>query len=87
MWGKENGYGLMVGGSDADVARALPIFDTLRPEGDRADGFVHAGPVGAGHYAKMIHNGIEYGLMHAYAEGYELLAAERLLRGRKIHLQ
>ncbi|WP_066901818.1 phosphogluconate dehydrogenase (NAD(+)-dependent, decarboxylating) [Mycolicibacterium houstonense] len=79
VWGLREGYGLMVGGSDADVARAMPIFDTLRPEGDQADGFVHAGPVGAGHYAKMVHNGIEYGLMHAYAEGYELLAAEELI--------
>ncbi|OLO99237.1 6-phosphogluconate dehydrogenase (decarboxylating) [Mycolicibacterium porcinum] len=79
VWGLHEGYGLMVGGSDADVARAMPIFDTLRPEGDLADGFVHAGPVGAGHYAKMVHNGIEYGLMHAYAEGYELLAAEELI--------
>ncbi|QRY52764.1 phosphogluconate dehydrogenase (NAD(+)-dependent, decarboxylating) [Mycolicibacterium septicum] len=79
VWGLHEGYGLMVGGSDADVARAMPIFDTLRPEGDVADGFVHAGPVGAGHYAKMVHNGIEYGLMHAYAEGYELLAAEQLI--------
>ncbi|GGF91283.1 6-phosphogluconate dehydrogenase Gnd [Rhodococcoides trifolii] len=79
VWGLDNGYGLMVGGNDADVERALPIFDALRPEGDRADGFVHAGPVGAGHYAKMVHNGIEYGLMHAYAEGYELLAAENLI--------
>ena len=79
VWGLENGYGLMVGGAESDVARAMPIFDALRPEGERADGFVHAGPVGAGHYAKMIHNGIEYGLMHAYAEGYELLAAEDLV--------
>ncbi|OMC05131.1 6-phosphogluconate dehydrogenase (decarboxylating) [Mycolicibacterium fortuitum] len=79
VWGLHEGYGLMVGGSGADVARAMPIFDTLRPEGDVADGFVHAGPVGAGHYAKMVHNGIEYGLMHAYAEGYELLAAEELI--------
>ncbi len=70
---------LMVGGSAADVERALPIFDALRPEGERADGFVHAGPIGAGHYAKMIHNGIEYGLMQAYAEGYELLEAEDLV--------
>ncbi len=69
----------MVGGSDADVERALPVFDALRPEGERADGFVHAGPVGAGHYAKMVHNGIEYGLMQAYAEGYELLEAEDLV--------
>ncbi|OFB41126.1 6-phosphogluconate dehydrogenase (decarboxylating) [Mycolicibacterium sp. (ex Dasyatis americana)] len=79
VWGLHEGYGLMVGGRDADVARAMPIFDTLRPAGDAADGFVHAGPVGAGHYAKMVHNGIEYGLMHAYAEGYELLAAEELI--------
>ena len=76
VWGLEEGYGLMVGGGDADVARAMPIFDALRPEGKRDEGFVHAGPVGAGHYAKMVHNGIEYGLMQAYAEGYELLAAE-----------
>ena len=79
IWGLENGYGLMVGGSDEDVTRVMPIFDALRPEGERADGFVHAGPVGAGHYSKMIHNGIEYGLMHAYAEGFELLEAEDLV--------
>ena len=79
IWGRTEGYGLMVGGADADIARLMPIFDTLRPAGDAADGFVHAGPVGAGHYAKMVHNGIEYGLMMAYAEGYELLAAESLI--------
>jgi 6-phosphogluconate dehydrogenase len=79
IWGLTEGYGLMVGGSDQDVARVMPIFDTLRPEGPVEDGFVHAGPVGAGHYAKMVHNGIEYGLMTAYAEGYELLAAEELI--------
>lgn len=55
----------------------MPIFESLKPEGEF--GFVHAGPVGAGHYAKMVHNGIEYGLMHAYAEGYELLAASELV--------
>jgi 6-phosphogluconate dehydrogenase len=79
VWGLQNGYGLMVGGTDGDVERAMPIFDALRPEGVRADGFVHAGPVGAGHYAKMVHNGVEYGLMHAYGEGYELLTAEPLI--------
>jgi 6-phosphogluconate dehydrogenase len=73
IWGLDNGYGLMVGGSAANVKRAMPIFDALRPEGPRDEGFVHAGKVGAGHYTKMVHNGIEYGLMHAYAEGYELL--------------
>ncbi|SHJ49623.1 6-phosphogluconate dehydrogenase (decarboxylating) [Tessaracoccus bendigoensis DSM 12906] len=73
VWGAEGGYGLMVGG-DADlVAHAMPIFDALRPAGPRGEGFTHAGGVGAGHYAKMVHNGIEYGLMHAYAEGWELL--------------
>jgi 6-phosphogluconate dehydrogenase len=75
VWGRENGYALMVGGSAADVERAMPVFDALRPEGPREEGFAHAGPVGAGHYAKMIHNGIEYGLMQAYAEGFELLEA------------
>ena len=73
IWGLENGYGLMVGGSAANVRKAMPIFDALRPEGPRDEGFVHAGKVGAGHYTKMVHNGIEYGLMAAYAEGYELL--------------
>ncbi|MBI3217775.1 MAG: decarboxylating 6-phosphogluconate dehydrogenase [Mycobacterium sp.] len=87
IWGLEEGYGLMVGGSDEDVARAMPIFDTLRPPGDIADGFVHAGPVGAGHYAKMVHNGIEYGLMNAYAEGYELLAAEPLITDTQAVIQ
>jgi 6-phosphogluconate dehydrogenase len=80
IWGLTEGYGLMVGGSDADVERAMPIFDTLRPPGPREDGFVHAGPVGAGHFAKMVHNGIEYALMTAYAEGYEVLAAEELIK-------
>ena len=63
-----------------DIERAMPIFDTLRPPGPREDGFVHAGPVGAGHFAKMVHNGIEYALMTAYAEGYEMLAAEELVK-------
>ncbi len=73
VWGLKNGYGLMVGGSDEQVERVMPIFDALRPEGPREEGFVHVGPVGSGHYAKMVHNGIEYALMQAYAEGYELL--------------
>jgi 6-phosphogluconate dehydrogenase len=75
VWGLEVGYGLMCGGAAEDVERAMPIFDTLRPEGPREEGFAHAGEVGAGHFAKMVHNGIEYGLMQAYAEGYELLSA------------
>lgn len=79
VWGLQNGYGLMAGGEEADIERAMPVFDALRPEGDRADSFVHVGGVGAGHYAKMVHNGIEYGLMQAYAEGYELLAAKDIV--------
>jgi 6-phosphogluconate dehydrogenase len=87
IWGLAEGYGLMVGGSKEDVAQVMPIFETLRPPGELADGFVHAGPVGAGHYAKMVHNGIEYGLMMAYAEGYELLAAEELIENTQAVIQ
>jgi len=79
VWGLDNGYGLMAGGDAAHIELAMPIFDALRPEGPREEGFAHAGPVGAGHYSKMVHNGIEYGLMQAYAEGYELLEAEKLV--------
>jgi 6-phosphogluconate dehydrogenase len=79
VWGLQNGYGLMAGGDAADIEHALPVFDALRPEGERADSFVHVGGIGAGHYAKMVHNGVEYGLMQAYAEGYELLAAKDIV--------
>ena len=79
IWGLENGYGLMVGGDKADVEELMPVFDALRPEGPREEGFVHAGPTGAGHYVKMVHNGIEYGLMQAYAEGFELLEKKELV--------
>jgi 6-phosphogluconate dehydrogenase len=79
IWGKDNGYGLMAGGAREHIERAMPIFDALRPEGPREEGFAHAGPVGAGHFSKMVHNGIEYGLMHAYAEGYELMSAVDLI--------
>jgi len=75
VWGQQNGFALMVGGSAETVDRLMPVFDALRPAGPREESFVHAGAVGAGHYAKMVHNGIEYALMQAYAEGYELLAA------------
>jgi 6-phosphogluconate dehydrogenase len=78
VWGLENGYALMAGGSKEHIAAVQPFFDALKPEGDA--GFVHAGDVGAGHFAKMVHNGIEYGMMQAYAEGYELLAAAGLLK-------
>ena len=77
VWGLTEGYALMVGGSAEDVALIQPFFDVLKPIG--GSGFVHAGPVGAGHFAKMVHNGIEYGLMQAYAEGWELLEATDLV--------
>ena len=73
VWGLTEGYALMVGGGAEEVAKVQPFFDTLKPEGEF--GFVHAGEVGAGHFAKMVHNGIEYGLMQAYAEGWELMEA------------
>ncbi len=77
VWGLKNGYGLMAGGDDSDIELAMPVFDALRPDGPRDEGFVHVGPVGSGHYAKMVHNGIEYAQMQALAEGYELLDANK----------
>ena len=71
VWGLENGYALMYGGDADDVAKVQPAFDSLKPEGEF--GAVHAGKVGAGHFSKMVHNGIEYAIMQAYAEGWELL--------------
>jgi 6-phosphogluconate dehydrogenase len=73
VWGLENGYALMAGGDQENVKTLQPIFDTLKPEGEF--GWVHAGVVGAGHFSKMVHNGIEYAIMQAYAEGWELLQA------------
>src|SRR5690349_2993347 len=73
IWGLDNGYCLMVGGSDAAVSHCEPIFRALAPE----DGYAHVGPTGAGHYVKMVHNGIEYALLQAYAEGYEILHNSR----------
>ncbi|MFJ1968386.1 phosphogluconate dehydrogenase (NAD(+)-dependent, decarboxylating) [Streptomyces sp. NPDC087903] len=71
VWGLQNGYALMVGGDKKHVDRLQPIFEALKPEGPY--GYVHAGKVGAGHFSKMVHNGIEYAMMQAYAEGWELL--------------
>lgn len=71
VWGLEEGYCIMAGGSADDIAYLQPIFDALVAD----DGFAHVGPVGAGHFTKMVHNGVEYGLMQAYAEGYEMLRA------------
>jgi 6-phosphogluconate dehydrogenase len=74
IWGLENGYCLMVGGRREHVEVVRPVFEALAPPG----GFVHAGRLGAGHFTKMVHNGIEYGLMQSLAEGYELLRASEL---------
>ncbi|GAA3910651.1 phosphogluconate dehydrogenase (NAD(+)-dependent, decarboxylating) [Streptomyces lannensis] len=71
VWGLQNGYALMVGGDKEHIERLQPIFEALKPEGPY--GYVHAGRVGAGHFSKMVHNGIEYAMMQAYAEGWELL--------------
>ncbi|HEY0232597.1 MAG TPA: decarboxylating 6-phosphogluconate dehydrogenase [Dokdonella sp.] len=71
IWGLAEGYSLMIGGDKAAVERLTPIFQTLAPAAD--SGWGHVGPVGSGHYTKMIHNGIEYGLMQAYAEGFSIL--------------
>jgi 6-phosphogluconate dehydrogenase len=71
VWGLQNGYGTMVGGDPEAVQPLEPIFRALAPEG----GYIHCGPAGSGHYTKMVHNGIEYGLMQAYAEGFEILKA------------
>ncbi len=73
VWGLENGYALMVGGSQEALSRLQPILEALAPAPDR--GWLHAGPVGSGHFVKMVHNGIEYGMMQAYAEGFALMQA------------
>ncbi len=75
IWGLTEGYSLMIGGDKAVVERLTPIFRTLAPAADR--GWGHVGPVGAGHFVKMVHNGIEYGLMQAYAEGFAILENKR----------
>ena len=77
VWGLENGYALMAGGSAEDVAKVQPAFDALKPEGEF--GSVHAGEVGAGHFSKMVHNGIEYAIMQSYAEGWELLQTAEMV--------
>lgn len=77
VWGRENGYGVMVGGATDDIARIEPVLTALTP--DSGGGYVHAGAVGAGHFVKMVHNGIEYGMMQAFAEGYELMASSGIV--------
>jgi 6-phosphogluconate dehydrogenase len=75
IWGLKEGYCLMIGGDAAVVKRIQPLFEALAPAHDR--GWAHVGPVGAGHFTKMVHNGIEYGLMQSYAEGFALLEKNR----------
>jgi len=77
VWGLQNGYALMYGGEPTDIAKVQPAFDALRPEGEF--GAVRAGSVGSGHFSKMVHNGIEYAIMQAYAEGWELLEKVELV--------
>jgi 6-phosphogluconate dehydrogenase len=71
VWGRENGYCLMIGGAESVVARLQPLFEALAPAPDK--GWSRVGPIGAGHFVKMVHNGIEYGLMQAYAEGFAIM--------------
>lgn len=71
VWGRQNGYSIMVGGEDDVVARLRPIFEALAPASDK--GWGHVGPTGSGHFTKMVHNGIEYGLMQAYGEGFAIM--------------
>jgi 6-phosphogluconate dehydrogenase len=75
IWGLTEGYSMMIGGEQAVVESLRPIFETLAPGKDK--GWGHVGPHGAGHYVKMVHNGIEYGMMQAYAEGFEIMKAKR----------
>jgi len=75
VWGLENGYSIMVGGTDEAVAMVKPALESLAPAKDK--GWGHVGPAGAGHYVKMVHNGIEYGMMQAFAEGFEMLEAKK----------
>jgi 6-phosphogluconate dehydrogenase len=75
IWGLAEGYSLMIGGKAETYRRLEPIFQTLAPSADQ--GYSHVGPVGAGHFVKMVHNGVEYGLMQAYAEGFEIMEAKQ----------
>ena len=81
VWGLTVGYCLMVGGDTDAVERLRPIFETLAPK----DGFLHVGPAGSGHYVKMVHNGIEYGMLQAYAEGFNILHASQTFPGLDLH--
>jgi 6-phosphogluconate dehydrogenase len=84
VWGLEGGYSMMVGGEEEAVALVRPALETLAPSPE--SGWGHVGPVGAGHFVKMVHNGIEYGMMQAYAEGFALLDAKREFGGTEHQL-
>jgi len=103
VWGLERGYCMMIGGDQQAIERLEPIFDTLAPgdgalirtrgrsgpSGRAERGYIHAGPAGAGHFVKMVHNGIEYGLMQAYAEGFDILkgkASEKLAEDERFEI-
>jgi 6-phosphogluconate dehydrogenase len=77
IWGLAEGYSMMIGGDPEVVARHTPLFETLAPAPDK--GWGHVGPAGSGHFVKMIHNGVEYGMMQAYAEGFELMKAKEAM--------
>src|ERR1700685_728925 len=77
VWGLKEGYSLMIGGDKAPVERLTPIFQALAPS--PTEGWGHVGPSGAGHFVKMVHNGIEYGMMQAYAEGFSIMQAKKPL--------
>ena len=81
VWGLKNGYCMMIGGKEDAFQRAAPVFATLAPP----DGYLHVGPSGAGHYVKMVHNGIEYGMLQAYGEGFEILHASEYRTDLDLH--
>ena len=82
VWGLKNGYGLMVGGQPEVFAHCKPLLESLAPDDG---GLVHCGPEGSGHFVKMVHNGIEYGLMQAYAEGFEIMVKSKSFPGMDMH--
>ncbi|MEA2641616.1 MAG: 6-phosphogluconate dehydrogenase [Chloroflexota bacterium] len=82
VWGLENGYSLMVGGEKEVFEHCRPLFTALAPDGG---GLVHTGPEGSGHFVKMVHNGVEYGLMQAYAEGFEIMQRSKAFPGMDLH--
>jgi 6-phosphogluconate dehydrogenase len=85
VWGLKEGYSMMIGGDDDVVERLFPIFETLAPAKDK--GWGHVGPAGSGHFVKMIHNGIEYGMMQAYAEGFSIMERKTEMKGLEPYVE